>query len=172
MFVLDTNVVSESMRKRPHPSVLHWLDNRLKRDLFVTAVTQAGVLTGIAILPAGKRRQGLAAAADRAFDRLTTDEAVVPRLWWFEIRNVLIVNERRGRVTAADTTAFLRDLARLPIRLDANPGEHLVLALARKHGLAVYDAAYLELAVRLDAPVASLDRALNAAARSEGVGIV
>lgn len=111
-------------------------------------------------------------AADRAFDRLTTDEAVVPRLWWFEIRNVLIVNERRGRVTAADTTAFLRDLARLPIRLDANPGEHLVLALARKHGLAVYDAAYLELAVRLDAPVASVDRVLNAAARSEGVGVV
>ena len=111
-------------------------------------------------------------AADRAFDRLTTDEAVVPHLWWFEIRNVLIVNERRGRVTAADTSAFLRDLGRLPIRADGNPGEPLVLALARRHALTVYDAAYLELAVRLDAPVASLDRALNAAARSEGVGIV
>lgn len=111
-------------------------------------------------------------AADRAFDRLTTDEAVVPQLWWFEIRNVLIVNERRRRVTAVDTTAFLRDLGRLPIRVDLNPGERLVLALARKHGLTVYDAAYLELAVRLDAPVASLDRALSAAARSEGVGIV
>ena len=111
-------------------------------------------------------------AADRAFDRLTTDEAVVPHLWWFEIRNVLIVNERRGRVTAADTTAFLRDLGRLPIRVDGNPGEPLVLALARRHALTVYDAAYLELAVRLDAPVASLDRALNAAARSEGAGIV
>ena len=111
-------------------------------------------------------------AADRAFDRLTADEAVVPHLWWFEIRNVLIVNERRGRVTVADTTAFLRDLGRLPIRVDANPGERLVLALARKHRLTVYDAAYLELAVRLDAPVASVDRALNAAARSEGAGIV
>ena len=110
--------------------------------------------------------------ADRAFDRLTTDEAVVPHLWWFEIRNVLIVNERRGRVTEADTTAFLRDLGRLPIRVDANPGEPLVLALARKHGLSVYDAAYLELAVRLYAPVASVARALKAAARSEGVGIV
>ena len=111
-------------------------------------------------------------AADRAFDRLTTDEAVVPRLWWFEIRNVLIVNERRGRATVADTTTFLSDLGRLPIRVDANPGERLVLALARKHRLTVYDAAYLELAVRLDAPVASLDDALNAAARSEGVGTV
>lgn len=110
--------------------------------------------------------------ADRAFDRLTTDEAVVPQLWWFEIRNVLIISERRGRLTADDTTAFLRDLGRLPIRVDASPGERLVIALARTHGLTVYDAAYLELAVRLDAPVASMDRALNAAARSEGVGIV
>ena len=111
-------------------------------------------------------------AAERAFDRLTTEEAVVPRLWWFEIRNVLIVNERRGRLAVADTTAFLGDLGRLPIRVDGGPGEPLVLALARKHGLTVYDAAYLELAVRLDVPVASLDRALNAAARSEGVDVV
>ena len=87
-------------------------------------------------------------------------------------RGVPIVNERRGRVTAADTTAFLRDLGRLPIRVDVNPGERLVLALARKHRLSVHDAAYLELAVRLAAPVASMDRALNAAARSEGAGIV
>jgi predicted nucleic acid-binding protein len=111
-------------------------------------------------------------AADRAFDRLTTDEAVVPQLWWFEIRNVLIVNERRGRLAVADTTTFLSDLGRLPIRVDASPGEPFVLALARKHGLTVYDAAYLELAVRLGAPVASLDRALNAAARSEGMDLV
>jgi predicted nucleic acid-binding protein len=111
-------------------------------------------------------------AADRAFDRLTTDEAAVPHLWWFEIRNVLIVNERRGRITAAGTAAFLRDLGRLPIRADGNPGERLVMSLARKHRLTVCDAAYLELAVRLDAPIASMDRALSAAARSEGVGIV
>ena len=113
-----------------------------------------------------------AQSADRAFDRLTMDEAVVPRLWWFEIRNVLIVNERRGRVTAADTAAFLGDLGRLPIRVDDNPGERLVLALARRHRLTVYAAAYLELAVRLDGPVASVDRALNAAAQSEGVGVI
>lgn len=68
MFVLDTNVVSEFMQERPNPSVLHWLDNRLERDLFVTAVTQAEVLTGIAVMPAGQRREGLAAAADRAFN--------------------------------------------------------------------------------------------------------
>ena len=70
MFVLDTNVVSEFMQERPNPSVLHWLDNRLERDLFVTAVTQAEVLTGIAIMSAGQRQEGLAAAADRAFNRM------------------------------------------------------------------------------------------------------
>ena len=67
MFILDTNVVSELMQERPHPTVLEWIDDRLKRDLYVAAVTQAEVLTGIAILPEGKRRQGLAAAAGRAF---------------------------------------------------------------------------------------------------------
>lgn len=77
------------------------------------------------------------------------------------------MNERRGRVTAGDTAAFLRDLGRLPIRVDASPGERLVLALARKHRLTVYDAAYPELAVRLDAPMASMDRALTAAGRAE-----
>ena len=76
MFVLDTNVVSEFMEDQPHPAVLRWLDDRFERDLFVTAVTQAEVLTGIAILPAGKRRQGLAAAADRAFDGMFADRVL------------------------------------------------------------------------------------------------
>lgn len=58
MFVLDTNVVSEFMQERPNPSVLHWLDNRLERDLFVTAVTQAEVLTGIAIMSARATARG------------------------------------------------------------------------------------------------------------------
>lgn len=76
MFILDTNVVSELMQERPHPTVLQWLDDRLKRDLYVAAVTQAEVLTGIAILPEGKRRQGLAAAADRAFDGIFADRVL------------------------------------------------------------------------------------------------
>lgn len=76
MFILDTNVVSELMQERPHPTVLEWIDDRLKRDLYVAAVTQAEVLTGIAILPEGKRRQGLAAAADRAFDGIFADRVL------------------------------------------------------------------------------------------------
>lgn len=76
MFILDTNVVSELMQERPHPTVLEWIDDRLKRDLYVAAVAQAEVLTGIAILPEGKRRQGLAAAADRAFNGIFADRVL------------------------------------------------------------------------------------------------
>lgn len=76
MFILDTNVISELMQERPHPTVLQWIDDRLKRDLYVAAVTQAEVLTGIAILPEGKRRRDLAAAADRAFDGMFADRVL------------------------------------------------------------------------------------------------
>ncbi len=69
MFVLDTNVVSELMLDRPHPAVLRWVDDRFRHDFFVTAVTEAEVLVGIAFLPEGKRRQRLAVAADRTFRR-------------------------------------------------------------------------------------------------------
>ena len=70
MVVLDTNVVSELMRDAPHAGVLGWLDDRPTRELFVTAVTEAEVRTGIAFLPEGKRRRGIAEAADRAFQGL------------------------------------------------------------------------------------------------------
>ncbi len=67
MFVLDTNVVSELMRENPQPEVLAWLDHQLTDTQFVTAVTEAEIRTGIAVLPEGERRRGLAAAAERAF---------------------------------------------------------------------------------------------------------
>ena len=65
MVVLDTNVVSELMRVTPSAEVLVWMDELPPRELFVTAVTEAEVRTGIAILPAGARRRGLADAAER-----------------------------------------------------------------------------------------------------------
>ena len=70
MVVLDTNVVSELMRHHPHADVLAWLDDWPTRELFVTAVTEAEVRTGIALLPEGRRRRAIAAAADRAFGGL------------------------------------------------------------------------------------------------------
>jgi len=70
MIVLDTNVISELMRDAPHPAVLAWVDEQAAASLFVTAVTEAEIRLGIALLPAGKRRDGIAEAADRAFAAL------------------------------------------------------------------------------------------------------
>lgn len=65
MTVLDTNVVSELMRNDPSLTVLEWMDARPTRELFVTAVTEAELRTGIALLPQGGRRRGLADAVER-----------------------------------------------------------------------------------------------------------
>ena len=104
MFVLDTNVVSEFMQERPHAAVLHWLDERLARDLHVTAVTQAEVLAGIAILPEGKRRQLLATAAHSAFGGMFRDR-VLPfdRLAAHAYAGIAAVRRRAGRpISQAD----------------------------------------------------------------------
>ena len=70
MMVLDTNVVSELMRDHPSREVIVWLDELPTRELFVTAITEAEIRTGIAFLPEGRRRQGIADAAERVFDSL------------------------------------------------------------------------------------------------------
>lgn len=110
--------------------------------------------------------------ADIAFRRIRTEEAVVPCLWWFEVRNILVVHERRKRITDLDTGDFLRNLSRLRVRVDRDPEEGVVLRLARTHRLSVYDAAYLELALRERLQIATLDADLAAAARAEGAGLI
>ena len=76
MVILDTNMVSELMLVAPDPRVLAWMDDRPTRELFVTAVTEAEVRTGIAYLPAGRRRRYLVHAADRAFEELFEDRVL------------------------------------------------------------------------------------------------
>src|SRR5437762_1318087 len=102
--------------------------------------------------------------ADAALTRVRIEDALVPTLWWFEVRNILVVNERRKRITESLTNSFLRELSRLRIRVDREPDESTVLRLARTHRLSVYDASYLELALREAVPVATLDNELAAAA--------
>jgi predicted nucleic acid-binding protein len=99
--------------------------------------------------------------ASLAFDRMRAEEGVVPCLWWFEVRNVLIVNERRRRITESDTVSFLLNLSRLRLRVDRSPDESAILRLARTHRLSVYDAAYLELAQREGLPLATQDADLR-----------
>ncbi len=110
--------------------------------------------------------------ANDALERLRSDEAHVPALWWFEVRNTLLVGERRNRIDERGTLAFLDDLRLLGIVLDRVPDEARLLTLARQHNLTVYDAAYLELAQRQDLPLATLDKALRNAAAAVGVALV
>lgn len=111
-------------------------------------------------------------AAAAALDRIRTDEAVAPSLWWFEVRNTLIVSERRGRLTEANTTAFLRELSRFGVIIDRTPQEAAILALARQHRLTVYDASYLELAQRETLPLATLDKELRKAAATLDITLI
>jgi predicted nucleic acid-binding protein len=106
--------------------------------------------------------------AEQAMELTLEQGAVVPGVWWYELRNALIVNERRGRLSAEDTRATLADLDEMNIAADAQHDTPTVLGLARRHELSVYDAAYLELALRRGLPLASLDRRLSQAATASG----
>jgi predicted nucleic acid-binding protein len=105
-------------------------------------------------------------------DSLATARAVAPTLWPLEVANALLVGERRGRCTEADTATWTAFLAALPIALDDGTAARAwsaVLHVARTHSLSAYDAAYLELALRRGLPLATLDDRLAAAATAAGV---
>ncbi len=100
-------------------------------------------------------------------------EAIVPAIWRLELANVLVMAERRKRISEADTVRFLSLVANLPIRVGADLGSiESIVSLARSHGLTAYDAAYLDLAQRSGLPVATLDRRLHDAAKAAGVVVI
>jgi predicted nucleic acid-binding protein len=110
--------------------------------------------------------------ADSVQDSLSQAEAFVPSLWPLEITNALVVGERRGRATVAQATTWLSLLRALPIRVDGETAPRAwteTLQLARTHGLTTYDASYLELALRLGCPIATLDKKLRGIATATGV---
>jgi predicted nucleic acid-binding protein len=113
--------------------------------------------------------------AASVLERLRDQEAIVPPLWLLELANGLVVAERRERITRADSTRFLALVGELPIRIDQTSTLDLassVMDLARQYDLSAYDAAYLELALRLGQPLATLDKGLRSAADRAGVGDV
>ena len=110
--------------------------------------------------------------AEAIWTRLAEDRAIVPLHWWFEIRNVCLLGERRGRATEAQTDEFLHELPRFAIDFDRLPDQRAVVNLARRHRLTLCDAAYLELAQREAIPLATLDKELVAAARAEDVSLI
>ena len=110
--------------------------------------------------------------ADNVRARLIRERADVPQLWHLEVRNGLIIAERRGRLSATRINECLEAIKWLPIQTDSETVLDMVVSLARMHNLSVYDAVYLELAKRRDAALASLDGALLRAAAEEGVQLV
>ncbi len=102
--------------------------------------------------------------AEQVTHRVKRFGAVVPGISWHALRNALVMNERRGRLSPADTAASLADLHQLRVSVDQANDQGVVLALARGHHPSVYDAAYLEVALRRRLPIASLDKRLRHAA--------
>jgi predicted nucleic acid-binding protein len=106
-------------------------------------------------------------------DLLSEDTAVVPSLWELEVSNVLLLGERRGRLTEAQNARFVALLGQLPILVHTGSVDMgAVLATGRRHGLTAYDAAYLVLAEREGLPLATFDTKLRAAAGTVGVAIL
>jgi predicted nucleic acid-binding protein len=115
------------------------------------------------------------AEADALIEKVATEGATVPGLWSLEIANGLVMGEHRRRIKAAESAAFVAMIEELPIVTDQATGTralHETMSLAREHGLTAYDAAYLELAMRLGLPLATDDRSLRVAAERLGVTLL
>ncbi len=107
--------------------------------------------------------------------RAVSDEVVVPGHWTAEIANGALAGERRGRVSLAQTSAWIEQLADIDVETDRHGTDaalSAILPLARSHRLTIYDALYLELAERRGMPLATFDTKLAVAARSVGIEVI
>jgi len=117
----------------------------------------------------------ITAAIRRVFESVAEHGAVAPALWRLEIANSLTVAVRRGRIDTEFRRAALSDLAMLAITPDPHTDSNAwgeTLHLADQCGLTVYDAAYLELALRRRLPLATLDDQLRTGATDCGVQLL
>ena len=113
--------------------------------------------------------------ADTVLDKLEVSTAIVPSIWPLEVGNVLLVAERKKRLSEADSARFIALLTELPITIEQEPPGRMlkeILALAREYQLSSYDASYLDLAMRKGLPIATLDNGLVAAAERSQTPIV
>ena len=117
----------------------------------------------------------VSAVSDELLDRLDAETAAVPIIWHLEVANLIALSERGGRVPASRSAEFITQLQNLPIMVDDELAARVftyILDLARSQRLSAYDAAYLELAMRLGVPLASKDSDLCAAAERLGVAVI
>ena len=112
---------------------------------------------------------------DAVLDILSESTALVPPIWPLEVVNVLLVAERRNRFKQVDSIRFITLLSQLPIVVELERPERKMkdlLSLGRANNLSSYDAAYLDLAMRNDCPIATLDEKLIEAAETVDVTIL
>jgi len=103
---------------------------------------------------------------------LESGSAITPLIFWFELRNVVMMGVRRGRASEASMFEWLARTMHAPISLDTLPSDDAIFSLAKRHRLTFYDAAYLELAQREGIALATLDQALARAASAEAVPLI
>ena len=106
--------------------------------------------------------------AEQVLEALKEGSAVVPGVWWMEVSNVIVRAEAQQLLPETQSRKFLDTLRKIPITVDSSPVEQLweqTLHLARKFHVSAYDAAYLELAIRQNIVLATLDADLARAAR-------
>ena len=104
---------------------------------------------------------------------LLEDQSIkVPTIWPLEVANVLCLAERQKKITAIEVAEFKEFLSSLPIDIDHETSlcaMGSIYLLAKTEHLTVYDAAYLEIAIRENCPLATFDKALKSAAKKQGV---
>ncbi|MBN1292467.1 MAG: type II toxin-antitoxin system VapC family toxin [Candidatus Latescibacteria bacterium] len=112
--------------------------------------------------------------AETVLDKLSEYTALVPSIWPLEVVNVLLVAERRKRIKQTDSIRFINLLAQLPIIAEHDcPDKRMMelLTLGRINNLSSYDASYLDLAIRKNCPIATLDKKMTEAAKKIDVTI-
>jgi predicted nucleic acid-binding protein len=114
-------------------------------------------------------------ATSELLERLADESALVPSWWFLEVTNVLVLAERKGRITPNESAEFIADISVFDIEVDSAAVDRVfkqLLPLCRLHRLTSYDAVYLDLALRRQIPLATLDEELRLAASKLGIQLL
>ena len=101
------------------------------------------------------------------------NEIIVPGLWAYEVANTLTISVRRNKLTVAETHSLLNDIQLLPIEFDKPTTENIssIFNIANEHKLSAYDAAHIELALRMNTQIASFDKEMIKVSKKLGIKI-
>lgn len=106
----------------------------------------------------------------KVLESLAKKTAVVPNLWFYEVANVLLMAQKQKRISQAVVSQFVNSLSQMPIEVVTTLNHDMqdLILLSSKYNLTAYDGAYLELALKLGLPLATLDKKLIAAVKDSG----